>query len=196
MPKQTSIVLAHFLFKIIDYNEGVILMKDNLTINFLIDDINNLKKHNETFGRLSSNEKYELIKDTILQSDTVVFYIMTGCFFDDTLEFPCMKKLKNESQKYKNITINYPSLGYKESDEIISGTFCYCLDISTDEKKKLFLDNYCFYERNEFLLDLPHLNTSFKVVNNRSYAPYKFYFLTSMQVKMVIEHHTREVVIV
>lgn len=170
-------------------------MKETLSINFSIDDINTFKKRNEAFSALSATEKYEFIKDTILKSDTVVFYIMTGCFLDDILEFPCMETLKKESEKYKDIIVNYPELGYTEPDEPFSETFCYRLDISTNDKKKLFFDNYCLYGNDEFSISLPELDTAFKVADNSFYAPYIFYFLSDTEIKLYIAHHTREMII-
>lgn len=170
-------------------------MEDNLLINFLIDDINTFREHNKSFSLLPAIEKYEQIKNIILQSDTIIFFTMSQCFLKNSIESKCMEVLKEKSIKYKNVTVNYPALGYTESICPSDETFCYSLDISTEEKKKLFLDNYCLYEHDHFLLVLPTLDTSFKVADERSYAPYKFYFLSDMQIKMIIEHHTREVII-
>lgn len=170
-------------------------MTDNLLLKFSIANIDMYKQKNSQFLNLSEIEKYKFIKNIILESDTVVFFIMTGCFLNDIYKFSCMKTLKSKSLKYKKIIIDYPELNYKEYEEPVDDTFCYCLDISTDEKKKIFFDNYCFYGSSNFILDLPKLNTSFKVEENRFYMPYIFYFLKDMQVKMVIAHHTKEIMI-
>ena len=170
-------------------------MKDNYVIDFLINDIDAFKKRNESLYDMPLNEKYAKIKDKILESDTVIFYIMTGCFLENDLESPHMEVLKSNSEKYRNATIRFPVQRTAEKADPVRGTCCYILDISTSDKKKLFLDNYFFYEHDDLMFELPELDTAFKVSDNIAYAPYEFYFVSDMQVEMVVSHHTRQVVI-
>jgi hypothetical protein len=166
-------------------------MNNTLNIDLVINDIERFQASNLSLLQLQPIEKYKLVKDVILQSDSIVFYIMTGCFLENDIDDECMDVLKRNSEKYCGLTVNYPVQGYSEAEEPAYGD-CYFLDVSTDEKKKLFFDNYCFYEHENFLIVMPEMDTS----DERSFAPYKFYFLSGAEIKMIAEHHTGTVTFV
>lgn len=80
----------------------------------------------------------------------------------------CMRLLKHISEEYCSFKIVW-------SEKVHDGT-CYSFDISTEDKKKLFLDNYRFYDHADFAIGLPKLGTYFKVAVDCSYEPYSSYF--------------------
>ena len=167
-------------------------MKNNISIKISINNRFTWQKANEAFYSLVPKEKYEIIKNNILKSDTVIFF-MTSNFLKDVHETPFIQILKKSSEKYENVTVIDVVSGHTEYADHLCETLCYSLDISTNEGKKLFLDNYCFFEHEKFLLVLPELDSSLKIADNYSYEPYSFFFLSNMQVNMYIEHHTRRV---
>ena len=163
-------------------------MANKLTIDCITDDIASFQAQYIKFLALNANLRYDIIKDVILSSTRAIFFNMTGSFMYGAKESTCMKFLKNISEKYSSFAIDWSG----KIENLHDGT-CYSLDISTNNQKKMFLDNYRFYDHADFKIDLPELNTAFKVADDRSYEPYSFYFLSDMKLKMFIEHHTREV---
>ena len=83
-------------------------MNNELTINFTINDINAFQERYKAFLQLSPKERYNIIKDTVLASDTVVFYNMTGGFMAGAKESPCMDILKSGADMYESAVIGYP----------------------------------------------------------------------------------------
>ncbi|MBO4494002.1 MAG: hypothetical protein J5724_06390 [Ruminococcus sp.] len=165
-------------------------MKNILTIKCTIDDISGYKERFMKFSNLSAAERYGIIKDNILSSDAVVFFNMTGGFMVGGKESPCMETLKKSADMYDGAVIGFPVQSRLEN----IGQ-CFKLDISSPEKKKLFLDNYRFYDHTDFIIELPELGTALRVADDRDYEPYSFFFLSDTELKMHIEHHTREVCI-
>ena len=163
-------------------------MITELMIKCSTDDIPHFQTQYLKFCALSAEERYNIIKDMILSSDRVVFFNMTGSFMYGTKESPCMELLKKHSEEHSSFAIDWFGMIEKVHEGM-----CFSLDISNDDKKKLFLDNYRFYDHTNFEAELPELRTSFTVSDDRSYEPYSFYFLSNMKLKMLIEHHTREV---
>ena len=165
-------------------------MKNILTIKCTIDDISGYRERFMKFSNLSAAERYGIIKDDILSSDAVVFFNMTGGFMVGGKESPCMETLKKSADMYDGAVIGFPVQSRTEN----IGQ-CFKLDISSPEKKKLFLDNYRFYDHTDFIIELPELGTALRVADDRDYEPYSFFFLSGTELKMHIEHHTREVCI-
>ena len=165
-------------------------MKNILTIKCTIDNISRYKERFMKFSNLSAAERYGIIKNNILSSDTVVFFNMTGGFMVGGKESPCMETLKKSAEMYDGAVIEF---SVQSRTENIGQ--CFKLDISSPEKKKLFLDNYRFYDHTNFTIELSEPGTAFRVADDRDYEPYSFFFLSGMELKMHIEHHTREVCI-
>ena len=165
-------------------------MKNILTIKCTIDDISGYRERFMKFSNLNAAERYGIIKDNILSSDAVVFFNMTGGFMVGGKESPCMEALKKSADMYDGAVIGFPVQSRSEN----IGQ-CFKLDISSPEKKKLFLDNYRFYDHTDFIIELPELGTALRVADDRDYEPYSFFFLSGTELKMHIEHHTREVCI-
>jgi hypothetical protein len=163
-------------------------MNSKLTISCNIEDVPGSQKRLMRFLSLSAAERYGIIKDDILSSDAVVFYNMTGGFMVGGKESPCMETLKRAADMYESAVIEFP---VQSKTENIGQ--CFKLDISSPGKKKLFLDNYRFYDHTCFTIELPGLGTAFRVADDRDYEPYSFYFLSGTELKMFIEHHTRDV---
>lgn len=171
-------------------------MNSVLTISFTTDDLNAARKRMEDFSQLSAAEMYENVKNAVLSSDAVAFFNMTGGFMTGAKESHCMELLKNSSEEYSALLMECSSDNGKTklTDVVHEGT-CYRLDISAPLKKKLFLSNYCFYGHEDFVIELPELGTAFTAADDRSYEPYSFFFLSGIQAKMYVEHHTRTVLL-
>ena len=168
-------------------------MNSKLTIRCAIDDVSAFKNRCRRLLSLSAEERYNIIKDNILGSDAVVFFNMTGGFMKGGKESPCTEILKSSSAEYGSLSMEWSPKQVKTSEtESVHEGPCYMLDLSTPEKKKLFLDNYRFYDHTDLTIELPELGTAFKVADDRDYEPYSFFFLSGTEIKMHIEHHTRQ----